>query len=143
MPLIDLARIEYKGTNRSSDFYVGAVVNSSSGPKEVKVISNEIDLDTYFPDLEYREGYVKLLKAGANLALKRINNEGTRLSTLRLTNNPNLRYVYPKVYDSIEYEPTLETDFYSGILLDQLNPNNILDPLDLYPGSELLSINSI
>jgi hypothetical protein len=137
MPLIDLARIEYKGTNRSSDFYVGAVVNSSSGPKEVKVISNEIDLDTYFPNLEYREGYVKLLKAGANLALKRINNEGTRLSTLRLTNNPNLRYVYPKVYDSIEYEPTLETDFYSGILIDSLNPNNTLDPLDLYPGSEV------
>lgn len=135
MPLIDLARINYQGVSQSSNFYIGSIVNSSSGPKELKIISNELDLDTYYPNLTYREGYLKLLNSGANLVLKRINNKNTRLATLRLTSNEFLRYVYPTVYDSIDYTPRDDNDFESGILIDPIGTNNILNPLDLYPGN--------
>lgn len=121
MPVIDLTMIRVSENSPRSDYYIGAVVNSSSGPRGVKIISNQRDLDNYFPDLKYREGYGMLLNSGASLVLKRLESSKSRVSTLRLTSNPNIRYVYPEVYDSIEFFPKDDSSFYSVILMDQIN----------------------
>lgn len=121
MPLIDLARVIINESAPDSNYYVGAVVNSSSGPKEIKVITDLTGLETYFPDLKFKEGYKKILNSGAFLALKRLENDKTRVATLRLTSNPHLRYVYPRIYDNIDLIPADEDTFASGIIVDALN----------------------
>lgn len=118
MPLINLNKISYTGVASESDYFIGAVVNSSSGPKEVTIIKNENDLDTYFPDIENRNGYVNLLNSNSNLVLKRIQRTGSKESTLRITNKPYLKYVYPEVYSDLSLYPKAEDISENEIILD-------------------------
>lgn len=118
MPLINLNKISYTGVVGSSDYYIGAIVNASSGPKEVTIIRNENDLDTYFPDIDNRDGYVELLASDSNLILKRLPRVGSKEATIRITKNPLLRYVYPEIYDNLELNPVSNEVSANEIILD-------------------------
>lgn len=131
MPLINLNKISYTGVVGNSDYYIGSIVNSSSGPKEVKIIKNENDLDTYFPDIENRNGYVNLLSSNSNLVLKRLPRVGSKESTLRLTRNPFLKYVYPEVYSDLSLDPKTEEESVNEIILDSTLINKLYFQEDL------------
>jgi hypothetical protein len=136
MPLIELSQFKFITTQQNSTYYVGAVVDSPTGSAEVKLIRSESELDNYFPDLLYRTGYLSLLNAGANLVLKNINSANDRSSTLRINKTKYLRYVYPKVYDSIDYTPRDPNEANYGLTIDPLSSyGDELDPESLYQGS--------